>query len=422
MATGQAGLARPDVGFSISAGERQIFRFAEGENLRSRLRKLWPAEIVEELLPLECSLHGIKVTGLAGPPHLRQPKPDRILFYVNGRAVNDKKLMAAVREAYRGRLISKEYPQLALFVDINPEEVDVNAHPAKTEVRFRNEAAIFSAVLGALGQTFQTTFTSPSAMPTAAQPAPAQEPGFWGSIDSERILARPARHSALQEERQAWEIGVPSQPAGKTEPAAPSLLEARDFYDVPTPPKVQTQPQDIPRYLGQVANSYLVVTGDDSLMLLDQHAAHERILFHKFQTGNMSGAGQRLIIPLELPLDDSMREVLERIGPALSKLGFEYHLTGQILVADVISPQLSREEAREFLLEALCERKESLDALWTSMACHAAIKAGQKLTSDEALELIAQWKKTPNANFCPHGRPCVLNWNIPDLEKMFKRR
>lgn len=403
-------LAKPDAGFSLFAGERQVMRFAKGQTLVSRLRQIWPEDIVAELLPVDATLHDITLSGLAGAPHLRQPRPDRIFFYVNGRAVSDKRLLGAVREAYKGRIVGADYPQLVLFIEIDPAEVDVNAHPAKTEIRFRNESAVFSAVFGALGRAFE------SAAP-AGFAAPVSRPkGFWGSLDQDRILPpKPQACSGLSEAMAPWSA------------SAPSSAPARPVYQAPTKPAGwQLPPQPaapagagLPQYLGQICDTYLVLAdGQGALVLLDQHAAHERVLYERLSKGHASV--QKLMLPLELALDQPER--LEELRPGLESLGFQWSIVGATMRVEAIPAILNRQESREFLREALAGLRDGLTGLWTGMACHAAIKAGQKLSSDEALELIRQWSQSENNGFCPHGRPCLLRWDKPALEKLFKRK
>lgn len=199
----------------------------------------------------------------------------------------------------------------------------------------------------------------------------------------------------------------------------PQAEEARAPYQ---PAPVPINPL-LPEYLGQVADTYLVLAENGALSLLDQHAAHERVLFHKFARGGMQGAGQRLIVPLDLPLDAACGERLQAVRPHLEQLGFEFEQDGdKVLRVNMICPLLTRQQAREFLLDVLDGRKEGLEAIWTSMACHAAIKAGQKLSPDEAAALLREWRQTPDADFCPHGRPCILRWDAQALERLFKRR
>lgn len=422
-------LATPGAGFTFSAGDRISLRFRQGDDLKTRLRQIWPEAIVTELLPVDATLHGITITGMAAPPHLRQPKADRIYFYVNGRAVNDKRLMSAVREAYKGRLISRDYPQVALFVDINPSEVDVNVHPAKTEVRFRNESAIFSAVFGALGQVFQ-----PAPHPVATQ-SPSLAQDFWSSLDNTPILPRREK-PALDED---WQVSSPSvttadnlreapeenyfqasKPSGQTFCLAENTAPG---FDLRTPLTATTISLPALEYLGQVADTYLVARDCAGvLVLLDQHAAHERIIYSKLACASEKGRGQFLLTPIVLNLDSVSEERLRQIGPHLAQFGFKWQKSGKTLTVDVVPELLPRSKAREFLRECLMERRESHWDIMAAIACKAAIKAGQKLTADEATGLLAQWLKAENPDFCPHGRPCVLRWDASALAKLFKRK
>lgn len=411
-------IAQLQTGFSLFASERQVIRFSRGQGLRERLRQIWPAEIVDELLDVNAVMHGITITGLAAPPHLHQPKPDRILFYVNGRAVNDKRLLAAVREAYRGRQPGRDYPQLVLFLDINPADVDVNAHPAKTEVRFRNETALFSAVFAALGHAFQGESTWVSAAFSGEQ----LENGFWGRVDREHI---PPKKPLPKPE--PWRMPEQRSRAHLAEePAASPLLDSQnrapEQISTPPPQRALTpQATPTPAYLGQIGDTYLVLRDPaGGLLLLDQHAIHERILFERIRCGSMS-ASQRLMLPIEIALDRPKKESYAQIASLLENTGFRCRLENDTLYIDAISALLSRTEAREFALEMLTGLKSDLDGLAISMACHAAIKAGQKLSPDEAAELVRQWSELRDADFCPHGRPCALRWNMAALERLFKR-
>ncbi|MFI3272652.1 MAG: DNA mismatch repair endonuclease MutL [Pseudomonadota bacterium] len=520
-------LARPDVAFTLHSGSREIFRFPANESLMQRLSHLWPPAIMDALHPFDQTIYGIRVHGLAADPRAAQARADRLLLYVNGRAVNDRVLMRAVREAYKGRLISREYPQVILFLEINPEEIDVNVHPAKNEVRFRDERSVFVAVLKAVetavaqceivldqvhhqnvhhqnvpeqaqalydGHALHDGHPTPSqALLTAPSITPDHAPrplGFWGEADRtadkhkdiygirkpdihgqdsenndisivyhkiamhETTMHEPSTMDQAQQysvQENAAVYGVQQSYVAQQDIHYQTEDDAKPIHAVhanavhtefpqadysqakPSHPEY-TQAEQAPAvrigeytYLGQVADTYLIVrhhtaNGESSLLLLDQHAVHERILHTRIKRRGTLGTAQMLALPQELPLHPAELEHLRSIQPDLEALGFSLSTQGTTLVMRGTPPLLSRAEAASFLREALTGKRENLDALWAMMACKGAIKAGQKLTADEAAGLIAQWLDTENRDFCPHGRPAALRFDARDLEKMFKRR
>jgi len=448
-------LARPETAFSLSAGERELFRFLPRQSLQERLGLLWPRLIVDALRPVDSVRHGIHVHGLAALPNVSQPRSDRILFYVNGRAVSDKRLLAAVKEAYKGRLTSRDYPQTVLFIDLDPREVDVNVHPAKSEVRFRDEAAVFSACLHALQAALITSFATAvpeceqSGTPEASTSTPAihRPEGFWGRLDCPPLLQEKQLPEVQPEED--WLVRLPTDSADTTglaetaapygEPALsaqtsqdhdilqPSLLPDPEVEDTTALPERHSGRQPLAAgafvYLGQVADTYLILRDTEgALLLLDQHAAHERVLYARLQRGSLGGTGQCLALPLEMRLHVSERERLQDLRVNLENLGFALDCVADSLVVRAVPPILSRADARDFLREVLAGRRDDLSTLFISMACRGAIKAGQRLTDDEAAGLLHQWLDTPEREFCPHGRPCVLRWDSDALAKLFKRR
>ncbi|MDR1777481.1 MAG: DNA mismatch repair endonuclease MutL [Desulfovibrio sp.] len=447
-------LARLETGFTLSSGTRETVRFWPGQGLRERLALLWPELIVNELRPVGAERHGIHVRGLTAAPQVSQPRGDRILLYVNGRPVADKGLSAAVREAYKGRLTSRDYPQSVVFVDIDPAEVDVNVHPAKTEIRFRDGSAVFSAVLAALREALNTTFAV-SSIRNGSEPESQgrnlseciHPPGFWGTLDSPPLVSRPEKAPAipantalaenaalygtpdmpvLNEESLPWP--PPGQPWTSEDPSGQDNREAEQLRFEDAPPRRSLPGQDGQTadgfdYLGQVADTYLILRdGGGALLVLDQHAAHERVLYEAARKDACSGRGRPLALPLDLSLHPAEKARFYELERNLRALGFEFSCARDVLCVTATPSLLSRAQAGQFLRESLAGRRDDLAEKLAATACKGAVKAGQRLTDDEAAGLLAQWLAAPEREHCPHGRPCVLRWDAADLEKLFKRR
>ncbi len=488
-------LAQPDVGFSLHLGQREVLHLPSGQTLRQRLAELWPPLIMDAMHAFDrndTQHQTLRAYGMASLPHVSQPRADRMLFYVNGRAVHDKTMLAAVREAYKGKLTTKDYPQAVVFLEIDTQDVDVNVHPAKTEVRFRDSKAVFSCVLRAVGSMLERHFMCGAdrggdradtenyknmLSNTMTQADSTQAQGFWGKLDAEGIMAAQgalpytafahAGHQEIDASSQFLESAHATAPSyvaplqsmpspfpeehvpfgasmhfeGLKESAqvdtlyptdmtgityATEVLPAHTAHTSPLP-VFTSQEQDHIRvgkltYLGQVASTYLILCDTaGTLLLLDQHAAHERVLYARMEQGGFSGTGQCLALPLEFSLHSSEAERVFVLQESLINLGFSLDLHDKKLLVTAIPPVLDRAAAQTFLREALAGRKDNLAALFISMSCKAAIKAGEELTADEAAGLVQQWLQCPQREFCPHGRPCVVSFTAHDLEKLFKR-
>ena len=461
-------LARTDVAFSLMSDGRTLLQCLPGETLAARLARMWPPQVVEALAPFDAERSGVRVHGLAARPDVSQPHGSRILIFVNGRSVTDKRVYGAVRQAYEGRITSRDYPQAVVFVELDPAEVDVNVHPAKSEVRFRDESAVYAAVLTAVRSSLQTPSgeldagcgvkdgASPEAAPPSAGKKEEASPvlaesrpmGFWGAADSP--LRRPLPAEKESEGGGEWTVARPhtvpdsrgmTQPApfpepGLREPApsgedAPSFREEEKTEPRPTPPVPENLLREVPEpapsrgleYLGQVAGTYLVFRdASDALVILDQHAVHERILFSRFSEKGWHGASQGLALPLVLELHQAEAGRWRDVKEMLEGLGYRGTLCGGTLTVDGIPALLDRAGAQEFLRECLAGLKDDFRARFATMACRSAIKGGQRLTRDEAMNLVSQWLATPDRDYCPHGRPTVLRRDAAALEKLFKRR
>ena len=454
-------LVRLDAGFTLKSGSREILRFGRGQTLAQRLAMIWPPAVVEALLPFDVSHDGIRLYGLTSSPLSSQPRADRMLFFVNGRAIGDRLLMKAVRQAYQGRLTSRDYPQTALFAEIPAGDVDVNVHPAKNEVRFRDEQEVFSAVQRAIGSALahvplpSERFASAQEDDSAREEARQAHPlGFWGRADSVSP-AQPFFRKKFEPERPALkssalrEVAKPDRdffsgidrtvrtefsPAeGDADAAAPPCTctageDAQPATALPEIPCSSGERHDsIPlsgfRYLGQIAGTYLVFSQDgEALLVLDQHAMHERIFYEKYRDERSRGTARPLLVPLELELHPSEAARCLELQDTLEKLGFACSCSGSRCKVQSIPPELDRSEATSFLREALSGRCDDLESSWIHHACATAIRAGQELSRDDALRLLDAWLRTEEPDFCPHGRPCALTLDRMELEKLFKRR
>lgn len=459
-------LARPDVAFSLTLGGREVFRLPGGQDLRARLAQFWPPAVTTDLVEISRThTHpdggDMTVTGLAGRPSRAQNRPDRLLFYVNGRPVQDKLIMRAVRDAYKGRLLSGEYPQAALFLSLPPEEVDVNVHPAKLEVRFREEGAIIALVRHALA--------SVAAEDAVADPVQGYGHGYgqgpgdeglasahggpYGGVSSGVSSGRQAGAWSQGEKPGLWRAAQEfrSPPAERHVPlplspgqSGPSDHSNGGSFAPPLPDAghragplfAASDPATLSQggleYLGQIAGTYLVLRqgagGDEGrLVLVDQHAAHERVILENMRRARTGGDSQPLAVPLELALHSSEAERAQEMWQGLRDAGFQLELSaegkggGRLFVRGV-PPSLPTGRATEFLREMLSDRSAGLETLWILLSCKSAIKAGTELARDEALALLEAWLATADRDHCPHGRPIAVSWGAQDLERIFKRK
>lgn len=387
-----------DVALSFSQAGRTVFSLPAQVSLAERLRLFWPEEIVDAMQPVE-SVGPVHIVGLVGDPSRAQGRGDRILLAVNGRPVQDKLLVRAVREAYRGRILTNEFPQVVLDIRLDPEMVDVNVHPAKIEVRFQDEGLVFRAVFQAISRVLQAGLRREDA-PSPMAPAldislpPPPEPASRKFAQT-RLMEHLA---GAAEAPAAWDPPVPQAAAAPPRTSSPLPW----------------------RYVGQVAATYLVLLGTDEVLLLDQHAAHERVLFHTIATTPANAQG--LVPPLSFPVHASEVDTVEALWEPLTRLGFALEHTPPCLVVHRIPAILTVARAKDFITDALQGGKQDLQALHARMACHGAVRAGDVLSPSEAHALLEAWWNTPEREFCPHGRPTLIRLGVDALEKLFKRR
>ncbi|MEE8354177.1 MAG: DNA mismatch repair endonuclease MutL, partial [Dehalococcoidales bacterium] len=400
-------LAFPEVSFSLTIDGRQVVTTPGGGRLIDGVVAVYGAEIAAKMLTLgdgaESGSGGAAVAGMVSPPELTRANRDYLNFFVNRRAIGSRLLTWAVEQAYHGMLMTGRHPLAIIDITLPPSEIDVNIHPTKAEVKFRNERAVFAAVQ----KTIRSRLTD---LPptTGWQPRPSSIPA---------IGERGAGYS-------------PGPPRASSGPVAPLWPSPPPTETLATPPQAPLVSLPALRVVGQVAASYIVAEGPDGVYLVDQHAAHERILFEqiKRQRAERGIEVQGLLEPASLEVTPAQDEVLKADYPRLAEFGFTIEPFGErSYLVRAIPAVLGSEDWRETLWELMDNTDGGPAADWTertavTLACHGAVRAGKLLSDDEMRQLIRELEETALARTCPHGRPTVLHISSGQLEREFRRR
>ncbi|MDO8361213.1 MAG: DNA mismatch repair endonuclease MutL, partial [Devosia sp.] len=416
-------MANPGVHFVLDGSDRSPSNWpgADGEGaLRSRVMQVLGADFAENAVPLATSRHGVVVAGLAGLPTYSRANSLSQFYFVNGRSVRDKVLLGAVRAAYADFIFRDRFPAIALFLAVDPAEVDVNVHPAKAELRFRDAGGVRSAViravtdaLGAAGYRASSTVAN-DVMGAFRAPEMAGVP-VGGAAPS-------TGQSAVPLPRFAGEDVPTAAFAGLAEPSA--------RYEA-LPPSEAEYPLGTAR--AHMFENFIVAQNGDSLVLVDQHAAHERLVYERFKAELGSGpvASQMQLIPvvIELPEEDCAR--LEEAAPVLERLGLHLERFGARAVAVRETPALLGQADIDGLVKDLADGLaewdnadalgDRLDAIIARMACHGSVRSGRVLRVDEMNALLREMERTPHSGQCIHGRPTYVELKKADLERMFGR-
>jgi DNA mismatch repair protein MutL len=422
-------MSRPDVAFSLALDERAPgIAAAQATGAVGRLARLVDVlgpEFRGNAVEIAGGHDGLMIEGFAALPTLTRANALGQYLFVNDRPVRDKLLVGAVRAAYADYLPRDRHPIVALFVSIDPREVDVNVHPAKTEVRFREPGLIRALMLRALQEalvreTRRAATTVGSATVTALRPAFAPRPMGWDWTRSPaRPLARGAAVAGFAEAAQA------AFAAG--EPAADARAQALE----PAPDLIE-KPLGAAR--AQVHETYIVAQTRDGIVIVDQHAAHERLVYERMKANlNASGvARQILLIPEIVELDEAAVDALTARATELTRYGLVLEPFGPGAVAVRETPSLLGEIDSAALVRDLAEHMAEWDealplerrvlAVASRMACHGSVRAGRRLKPDEMNALLREMEETPNSGQCNHGRPTYVELKLADIERLFGRR
>jgi DNA mismatch repair protein MutL len=395
----RAALARPELTWSLKHNSRASARL-KPQPLAERAAALLGREFADSALAVEAQAGGLRLTGLAGSPQAARSRADAQYFYVNGRYVRDRLLAHAAREAWAELLHGERQPAYVLFLELDPRGVDVNVHPAKTEVRFRDARAVHQFVLHALKRALSPSAAAAPVAYAALAPTPASP------VQAALGIEQPAA---------AYQSFVAA--AARSEPLAAVPHEA--------PP--------LGYALAQLHGVYILAQNEAGLVLVDMHAAHERIVFERLRRSLEAGAVQRqaLLVPSVFRAEALEVATAEENGPALEQLGLEISAAGPRELAVRAAPAalaagdvaaLARSvlaELREYgAAQALAARR---DELLAGMACHAAVRANRALSLPEMNALLREMEATERSGSCNHGRPTWYQLTLSDLDRLFLR-
>ena len=414
-------LACPDVRFRLAIDGSAAFSTLGTGDLREVISDLYGPGVAHAMLDLGPESRGEDeagplVSGMISPPSVARSNRSHITIFVNGRWVQNRMMTSAVQEAYRGFLLERRFPVAVISISMSLEDVDVNVHPSKAEVRFRREGPVFSA----LQRAVRSTLTRHSPVPELAQPPVAAGPA------APRTHAAPIAHGAVDPSAMpglaSWPAPGPGDAHTRTEDAKGAPF-----------PETMLPRSALPalRVLGQVQNTYIAAEGPDGVYLIDQHAAHERVLFEKVRDESLSKASlsQSLMEPLTVPLDPRQTELMESQGELISSLGFSVEpFGGTSFILRAVPSLLSGGDPGQALIDVLDSMDEGggfeswEERAAYSIACHGAIRASKTLTQQEMSELTRQLERCQQPHTCPHGRPTMIHLTSARLEREFGRR
>jgi len=434
-------MARPDIGFVVEHDGRRVLAVQPTTMRPERVAALTSHELIDNSVALDFEREGVRLGGVASLPTYNRGVADHQFLFVNGRPVKDRLLIGAVRGAYAEMLARDRHAVVALFLDLPPTLVDVNVHPAKTEVRFRDPALIRGMIVSGLRHALdQSGFRSVQRPSADALAAWQQEPIQTAQGD---IFARPAAlgatayqgnygqrpvYSSAHESRSSFaDLGpIPG------EDLAPLWGRAAEANE-PVPDRARN-PLGVAR--GQVANTYIVAEAEDGLVIVDQHAAHERLVLERMRKAMAAAGGfvpsQALLLPIVVELEEPACDRLEARAEELSAFGLDVERFGPGAILVRATPAVLGDGDAKGLLEDLADDlaayddalslKERIDHVAATMACHGSVRAGRVLSVTEMNALLREMEVTPHSGQCNHGRPTWVKLALSDVEKLFGRK
>jgi DNA mismatch repair protein MutL len=408
-------MARSDVGFTLDHDGRRILTLAPAEP-PVRVAELLTHELDRHGIGIDCTRDGMRLTGVISLPTFNRGVADQQFLFVNSRPVKDRLLVGALRAAYRDLIARDRHPIAALFLDVPLEEVDVNVHPAKTEVRFRDPSAVRGLIVGGLRHALDEESGRSAAREQAAAPV------MWTSSQN---------YARADESRDSgWTPAVPG---------AQVFAENHRLFSQAPAARAEPAVEPVPSFplgvaRGQVAATYIVAEAEDGLVIVDQHAAHERLVLERMRAAREGGAvaRQALLIPEVVELDEPDCDRLEAAAADLAHLGLEAERFGpSSMLVRAVPAALGKTDAKKLLADLAAEiaelggplsLRDKLDLVAATIACHGSVRAGRILSVAEMNALLREMEVTPRSGQCNHGRPTWVKLGHGEIEKLFGRK
>jgi len=439
-------LAHADISFSLTHNGKQLFDLPAVGSLADRAALIWGPRFARDLVEVAAQRNSVKVSGFVGSPSLYRAQKNMQIFFLNRRPVVSRALSRAAAEAYRGLLPTGKFPVAILFVDIDPADADVNVHPAKREVKFRREREVYGAVAFAIRSALETETSKPVPAPPGPLPRPdvprkerpQEAPQTERAPDIRQDVRPPVQTDVPPAKVKIQEPPVERRPADlerEPERTVPAEPEAEETSPLTVSPlfSPESEPTEVPL---QVFGTYLVAPQEDRLLIIDQHALHERITYEKLkrEIGRKRFSMQRLLVPINVELSPAQAKLIDEYLPLFESIGVQLeNFGGTTFIVTAICQIFSESKVEELvrhivaeleqgdLLEDEQKLRERLLVLTVS-ACRSSIKAGEPLNAEQRTELLAGLRDLSPPYTCPHGRPIMTELTLEQLERGFRRR
>jgi len=426
-------MAHPAVGFTLSDGSRTPVRLtpAQGDLFTQRLDRLGQVmgrDFADNAIEVNAEREGVRLTGYIGLPTLNRGTATQQFMFVNGRPVKDKLFFGAVRGAYRDFLAHDRYPYVALYLEIDPEYVDVNVHPAKTEVRFRDAGLVRGLIVGALNHALADAGHRASTTVSQAALGAVQHVEGAGYTYQSRPFSQGGGGGGYTKQGLADRAAAFQAPLHHLDPSPSARHEA--LNDLPD--NAQNFPLGVAR--AQLHETYIVAQTADGMVVVDQHAAHERLVYERMKRAMEKDAipSQGLLLPEVVELDEGAAARLVKRAEEFKALGLVLEAFGDGAVVVRETPAMLGNVDVHKLVQDLADSlvqwgeattlHDRLGDVASTMACHGSVRAGRRLTAHEMNALLREMEATPHSGHCNHGRPTYVELKLSDIEKLFGRR